>query len=79
MTAAEASTLRLRQLSLLLGARISEYRRIAAKVVPWTLTHLLFLGGMAAVAYGCWMIWPPLGFIAGGWFAMRAAMLAVKE
>jgi hypothetical protein len=29
-------------------------------------TTLLELAGFGAVAYGCFLAWPPLGFIVGG-------------
>lgn len=54
---------RVRLLSILAG------RRVAA-IVPSTLMNILFFGGLAAVTYGAWMIYRPLGPIAGGLFAV---------
>lgn len=37
---------------------------------------LIFLGGIAAIWYGCYMIYPPLAWIAVGVVAIAGALLA---
>ena len=40
--------------------------------MQWLSATLTFVG-LAAVLYGLTLAWPPLAFVAGGTFAMRAA------
>lgn len=42
----------------------------------FSLRDALFVAGIAAIAYGGYMIWPPLAWIAGGAVAVAAALLA---
>lgn len=39
------------------------------------MTTLLELVGFAAVTFGCFLIWPPLGFIVGGALLVIVAYL----
>lgn len=36
------------------------------KTIRRLLLELLFLAGLAAIAYGAWLIYQPAGYIAGG-------------
>jgi len=38
------------------------------------LPDLLLVAGAAAIAYGAWAAWPPLGFIAAGAFVLVAGL-----
>jgi hypothetical protein len=38
-------------------------------------TDLVVIAGLAAMSYGFWLAWPPLGFILGGLLAAAAGIL----
>jgi len=40
---------------------------------------LFFFGGLAAITWGCWMIYHPLGFVVGGMFGFWLSMLISIE
>lgn len=46
-----------------------------APLLPAALADLFFFGGLAAVGYGVWLIYRPLGFIAGGAIGIWLATL----
>ena len=73
----------LSRLALFAHAKIRErmtvLTRSIAKISAYTFEHLLFMGGLAAIAYGAWEVWRPLGPILGGWFMVRVAMLIAAE
>jgi hypothetical protein len=49
-------------------------RRTAA-AVPGLVRDLAGLCGVGLVSYGAWMIYPPAGFIAGGFLLIVGALL----
>jgi hypothetical protein len=49
------------------------------KQTPAVLEKVLFFGGMAAVVYGCWMIYRPLGPLVGGALSVWLGMLISVE
>ena len=38
------------------------------------LASLVYVGGLAAIAAGCWQVFPPAGLIAGGLLAAGSAL-----
>ena len=58
--------------------RLTTYRNAFKSISAYSFEHFLFLGGLAAMAYGVWLWWHPAGFMAGGWFALKMA-LSKKE
>jgi len=54
-------------------------RRALSSIVPLVAENVLLFGGMAAVTYGCWMIYHPLGPIVGGLLATRVAFMIEAE
>jgi len=46
---------------------------------PAVLEKVLFFGGMAAVVWGVWMVYRPLGPIVGGGLAVWLGMLISVE
>lgn len=53
-----------------------QLRRLRERLVaglPGTISHGLFLGGLAAIAVGSGMAWRPLGPIVGGILAVWAS------
>jgi hypothetical protein len=72
-------TLSLQQPLLRWRAGIRRVRRAIAAIVPGIFENALFFGGLAAIAYGCWMIYKPLGPIVGGVFAVKVAFLIAAE
>ena len=59
--------MRLRKIAAALGA-----------VLPGLLRDTAGLLGAAAIAYGAWQIYPPLGFIAGGALLLAGAWLLAR-
>jgi hypothetical protein len=51
----------------------SKIRTATIRVSPTILSHLLYLGGLAAVARGFWMLRPWIGFVIGGLLAVWLA------
>lgn len=51
------------------------FRRTCA-AVPFVLREVAIVGGIALVAYGAWLIYPPAGFIAGGVLLLIGGILA---
>ena len=51
----------------------------AREFTPGTIEHLLFIGGLAVIAYGAWMVYKPAGFIIGGWFMVKLAYAMAVE
>lgn len=52
---------------------VKELKKSILSHFPGTMSHVLFVGGLCSVAFGCWQIYHPLGPIVGGvlgvWFA----------
>lgn len=44
--------------------------KFTQRVVPAALEQGLCFGGLAAVTFGCWLVYRPLGFIIGGLLAV---------
>ena len=59
--------------------RVKAFRESVRKVSSYSFEHLLFLGGLAAMAYGVSMVYRPAGVILGGWFALKVALLVSQE
>lgn len=59
--------------------RLTILRDACKSVSAYTFEHFLFLGGLAAIAYGAWMIWHPLGPLIGGWFGLKLSFLVSAE
>lgn len=51
-------------------------RRRFALDVPDALRAIATLGGTALLGYGCWLHYPPLGFIVGGGLLAAVGVLA---
>jgi len=51
----------------------------AREFTPGTIEHLLFVAGLAVITYGAWLIYKPLGFVAGGWFMVKLAYAMAVE
>ena len=49
--------------------------RTVATLVPGLVRDLAGLCGVGLVSYGAWMIYPPAGFIAGGFLLILGALL----
>ncbi|MGD9882815.1 hypothetical protein [Reyranella sp.] len=49
--------------------------RATAVAVPGLLRDLAGLSGVGLVAYGAWLIYPPVGFIVGGSLLILGALL----
>jgi hypothetical protein len=54
-------------------------KRRAAEVGAALLRDGAGLAGVALMAYGAWLIYPPAGFIAGGAFLLLGALLASRN
>lgn len=50
--------------------------RRAFAAVPFVLRELAIIGGIALVAYGAWLVYPPAGFITGGLLLLAGGILA---
>ena len=48
---------------------------LIARTLPGLLRDLAGLGGVGLVAYGAWLIYPPVGFIVGGCLLILGALL----
>ena len=59
--------------------RLKTFLAACRNIRAYTFEHLMFLGGLAAIAYGAWMIWHPLGPVVGGWFALKVSFLVSAE
>ena len=46
-------------------ARLEAFRSAAKGIASYSFEHVMFLGGLALVAYGAWLFWHPLGFVVG--------------
>lgn len=68
-----------RQLWIVGRERLASLHGAIRKIAPWTIEHLLFVGGLGLVAYGASLVYRPFGFILGGWFAMKLAILISAE
>lgn len=66
------------------------HRWLHALGAPWRwlrarvdLADVHIYGGIALVAYGCWLAWPPLAYMVGGallvWLAVRPLPPSVDE
>jgi hypothetical protein len=49
--------------------------RIIAAALPDLVRDLAGLGGVALIAYGAWLIYPPAGYIVGGVLLVIGALL----
>ncbi|MCX7366290.1 MAG: hypothetical protein NTV97_31360 [Alphaproteobacteria bacterium] len=49
--------------------------RTVATLVPGLVRDLAGLCGVGLVSYGTWLIYPPAGFIAGGFLLIVGALL----
>ena len=49
------------------------------KIAVFSVEHFLFLGGFAVIAFGAWMVYRPAGFIVGGIFMVKIALLMSDE
>ena len=65
----------------LLAVRIHllRFNRIISTMTPAVLQQVLFFGGLAAMAFGFWMVYRPLGPIVGGGFSLWVAVLIALE
>jgi len=68
-----------KKLALFSVAKLEEKYKLLTSVVPWTIQHLLYVGGFAAMAYGIWMVSRPAGVFVAGWFAVKIAVLAAQK
>ena len=59
--------------------RLSRLSRAVAPIPPLVCEKLFFFGGLAAITWGCWMIYHPLGFVVGGMFGFWLSMLISIE
>jgi hypothetical protein len=59
--------------------RVQAFNYAVRRIVPWTIEHALYVGGHAAIAFGAWMIYHPLGPIIGGFCAIKIALLISAE
>lgn len=50
--------------------------RRAFAAVPFVLREIAIVGGIALVAYGAWLVYPPAGFITGGLLLLIGGILA---
>ena len=55
----------------LLGAALC----VVAVAMPGLMRDVVGLCGVGLVSYGAWMIYPPAGFIAGGFLLIVGALL----
>ena len=58
----------------LIGDRVAVYVQAIRGISAYGFQHFPYLGGLAAIAYGCSLIYRPLGFIVGGWLAVKVAL-----
>ena len=58
---------------------LAAFRKACQKRMPGVLEHGLFFGGLTSVAYGCWLVYHPLGPLVGGGLAVWVSMLASME
>jgi hypothetical protein len=49
-----------------------------AAVLPVLVRDLAGLAGAAGVSYGCWQMWKPLGWVAGGALLIAGAWLMAR-
>lgn len=68
-----AARMRDRLRRVLLG--LGEVVRLVARALPILVCDLAGFAGMAAIAYGAWLIYRPAGFLVGGVLLIAAAML----
>jgi len=57
----------------------SQFVKACRAQTPAVLEKVLFFGGMAAVVWGVWMVYRPLGPIVGGGLAVWLGMLISVE
>ncbi len=62
-----------------LSVKVQSIRLWISRAVPAALEQILFFGGLAAVSFGLWMIYHPLGPIAGGAFGVWISFLIAAE
>lgn len=61
------------------GAALGATMMGAARMLPALVWNLIGLSGVAAMAYGAWLIYQPAGFIVGGILLLAgAAVLAPR-
>jgi len=58
---------------------LTAFRKACTKRMPAVLEHGLFFCGLASMTFGCWMVYHPLGPLAGGGLAVWVSMLASME
>ncbi len=58
---------------------LTAFRKACTKRMPAVLEHGLFFCGLASLTVGCWMVYHPLGPLAGGGLAVWVSMLASME
>jgi len=58
---------------------LTAFRKACTKRMPAVLEHGLFFCGLASMTVGCWMVYHPLGPLAGGGLAVWVSMLASME
>ena len=46
-----------------------------AAAMPGLVRDLAGLSGVSLVSYGAWLIYPPAGFMVGGWLLIVGALL----
>jgi hypothetical protein len=54
---------------------LAVFNRVAKRVAHEVMQGVLFFGGLAAVAYGAWMIYHPAGVILAGMFGVWFSFL----
>lgn len=72
-------TATLPKLLRLQSVRWGEFTKELARIRLFTFQHALFLGGLAGIAYGAWLLFHPLGFVVGGWFGIKVSLLIEAE
>lgn len=59
----------------LLSILTGRLKAAIAPLLPAALADLFFFGGLAAIDFGLWLIYKPLGFIGGGLIGIWLATL----
>lgn len=49
--------------------------RAVGRAAPDAVVDVAGLGGVGAIAYGAWMVYPPAGFIVGGTLVVAGAVV----
>ena len=70
---------RTKQLLFIGRERLRIFRQKVSGIASYSFEHLMFLGGLAMIAYGAWLMYKPAGFIVGGWFMVKVAFLVSAE